>query len=150
MKKLIAGSALVLISLFMLLGSFTTAGRVSGPAFVMVFLITVLLPALGGGYLLYSHWRDKNRLQQSKSALSDATLEAEILRLAGTQEGKLTALEVAREFVLELPEAERILDAMALKKLADYEITDSGLIVYHFVELNQLHEKSQSKGLLDA
>ena len=53
-------------------------------------------------------------------------------------------------FAVDTAEAEALLDSLAQQRHADYEVTDSGLMVYSFPELQQLSEKSSSRRIEDA
>ncbi|MBF2054087.1 MAG: hypothetical protein IGS03_11595 [Candidatus Sericytochromatia bacterium] len=148
MNKAVSGSALLGLSAFMLLGFFN-ADLAPGVAFA-TFLIAVVLPGGAGGYLLYLHQQDKQRVHQSRGVLAQRTLAAETLAFARAQGGRLTVLEVATRFALSTSEAEQLLDQMALEGHADYQVTDEGLIVYTFAGVQQLDSKHQSKRLEDA
>lgn len=148
MNKATIGSLLWALALFMLMGFFNAS--VSGVPALMAFLITIVLPAGGGSYLIYSHVQQRKQLTANKSHRGLKTLESEILKLAQRSGGKLTVLEVTTEFAIDQEQAEKALDNMALQKMADYQVTDSGLLVYTFNELNLLNEKSQARSIEDA
>lgn len=149
MNKAFSGSALLGLSAFMLLGFFN-ANLSSATVAFMTFMIAVALPGSAGAYLLYLNQQEKQGRQQNRNALAHRTLAAETLSLARAQGGHLTVLEVATRFALSAEEAEKLLDQLALEGHADYQVTDSGLIVYTFSEVQQLGDKYQSKRLEDA
>ncbi|PKL77366.1 MAG: hypothetical protein CVV27_05700 [Candidatus Melainabacteria bacterium HGW-Melainabacteria-1] len=148
MNKSTFGYVLIGISLFMLMGFFK-ANLAPMVAF-MTFLFAVVLPAGGGGYLIYEGLRQKKALSGNKANLGRKTLEAEILNLARANQGRLTVVEVVSRFAIDKEEAEALLDSLAQQRHADYEVTDSGLIVYTFHELQRLGDKSQARSIEDA
>lgn len=148
MNKGTTGYLLIGLALFMLLG-FTRA-HVQGMAAIMTFLIAVVLPAAGGGYLLFANANQNKQIAANKTRLGQKTLEAEIIKLARRAQGRLTVVEVMSELGVDKDQAEQALDSLAQQKYADYEITDSGLLVYTFAELQLLDEKNRSRSIEDA
>jgi len=148
-KKSTQGSLLLGVSLFMLMGFFN-ANLPSPTSALLAFLIAVVLPGGIGSYLLYSSFQDRKSLSSNKNTLGRKTLEAEILSLARRKQGRLTVVEVVSQFALDKEDAEALLDSLARQGHADYEVTDSGLIVYTFHELLSLDDKAQSRRLEDA
>lgn len=148
MNKATTGSVLIGLSLFMLMGMFRA--DVHGMAAVMAFLLVIVLPAAGGSYLLYSHFSQRQQISANKAQLGLRTLESEILKLARRHGGRLTLVEVTSEFGIDKELAEQALDSLAQQKYADYQVTDSGLLVYTFSELQQLDEKSRARSIEDA
>lgn len=148
MNKVTSGSLLMALSLFMLLGF--TRSHVQGFTALIAFALTVGLPAAGGAWLIYTHRREHAQLSANKARLGLKTLESEILRLARSSGGRLTVIEVMSELGVDKDQAEQALDSLAQQKYADYQVTDSGLLVYTFAELQLLDEKSASRRLEDA
>ena len=148
--KPIVGSFLIMLGLFMLMGFFASTHPRNIGADISLLLLFVVLPLGGGSYMLYSHFKAKQQLQKSKAELSEKTLDSAVLKLAMAKQGKLTAVELMTAFSLSLPEAQKTLDDLALKGLADYEVTDSGMMVYSFHDIQHLNEKGLSKDILDA
>lgn len=148
-QRVWGGSALIGLGLFMLMGYMNAQPNASGGAVLMALLITVVLPVGAGSALLYSDFKTRSRLKDKKQNLALSTLENEVLKFAKNQGNKLTTLEVAMKYNLPEPKAEAVLDGLALKKMADYQVTDDGLIVYHFGGFDALDNKSQSRGLLE-
>ena len=72
-----------------------------------------------------------------------------MLRLAGRHAGRLTAVEVAGELAVSPAAAEEALHALALRKVADLQVTDSGVLVYVFHDVLHASEKDQARRLLD-
>lgn len=149
MGKLIGGGGLIAVALFMLLGFFN-AGPMSAAVATLTLLITVALPAASGGALLRSHFREKGRFGRQREQLRLQTYESEILLLAQRKGGKLTVVEVAAETGLDAPTADAALQSLAQQGVADIEVTDSGVLVYAFYDIQKLPEKDTSRNILDA
>jgi hypothetical protein len=147
--SLIGGIALLLLALFMFFGFLRADVDASGAAQLFAVLIAVGLPAAGGSALIYSHVRSKGRLAGRKAGLRQQTLEAEVLRLAVQHQGKLTVVETVSALAVTPEEAKEALDALARRGLADFEVTESGVIVYAFHDVQRLSEKSRAKGILE-
>jgi hypothetical protein len=117
------------------------------PATIGALLVAVVLPIAGGIALL----RGMGAGDVARRArLRQQTIEAEVMKLAIQQRGKLTALEVATALALPEDETKVALDSMVERELADIEITDEGVIVYTFQSAKQLGSKDTSRGILDA
>lgn len=149
MNKATSGSLLIALSLFMLMGMFN-AHNLTFVSGLMAFLIAVALPGGAGSYLLFTHFQQNKQLVENKARMGLKTLESEIIKMARRNQGRLTVMEVAVEFAIDKEVAEQALDSLAQQKYADYEVTDSGLLVYTFHELELLNDKSQSRRLEDA
>src|SRR5687768_2327765 len=117
---------------------------------MVALLLSVVLPAVGGVMLL----RRANSMERRGGArverLRQATIEAEILRLAMLQGGRLTAVEVASTLALSSEEAKASLDALVTREVADLTITDAGVLVYTFHDAANVGDKHSARGLLDA
>ena len=149
MKDLAGGIALLLLALVMLLGFFRSDADAGSIATLGALFVGVGLPALGGLALLRRLLRRQRRSGDRTERLRQQTLEAEILRLAGRHEGKLTAVEVASDLGVRVEEAKRVLDELMVRGQADIEVTDSGVLVYRFYDIEHLGEKKRTRGLLD-
>ncbi|MBA3579924.1 MAG: hypothetical protein H0W42_08060 [Gemmatimonadaceae bacterium] len=88
-------------------------------------------------------------LTRAKVQLRRQTIEAEVLRLAGQREGKITVVEVVSELAIDHSEATDVLETLSVRGLADIQITDSGTIVYDFRDLRLLGEKGSAKDVLE-
>ena len=150
MARFIGGISLLLLSLFMLVGFLRSEASLAAPATVAALLITVGLPAAAGAALVTGRFGNRRRLAERKDQLRQQTLDAEILRLAGEHGGKITVVEVVRDLAVTPEAAKQALDAMHTRELAEIEITQSGVLVYAFHDLQRLKEKPHSRGLLDA
>jgi hypothetical protein len=145
----LAGFALVGISLFMLLG-FLNA-ELTGSAFntLLTLLVAVGIPGAAGGTLLCQHFGHGKKLAGSRDQLKRQTQEAELLRLAGEHDGRLTVVEVVRELAVTHLEAEELLRSLQVRGFTEIEITESGMLVYKFPDVQLLSEKATGKGVLD-
>jgi hypothetical protein len=148
--KFAGGVALLLLSLFMLLGFFRSDAALSSPATIAALLITVGLPAVGGILLTSPRFRRRRSLAARREQLRQQTFESEILRLAAQRQGRLTAVEVMTEFAIPLDQANALLESLVVRELADIEVTDSGVVVYAFHDIRHLADKPRAKGILDA
>lgn len=143
------GIALLTLAGLMLLGFFGSSVPVGSPAAIAALVITVGLPAAAGIALIRGVGASgANRARQAK--LRQATIEAEVMKLAMAHAGKLTAIEVGTALALPQDETKRALDAMVEREIADIEITDDGVIVYTFEDAKRLGNKGTSRGILDA
>jgi hypothetical protein len=151
MKRVIGGSALIGLSLFMLLG-FTKAKLPTNPVVkVLTFGIAVVLPLSTGAGLIYSQFKpNQNYLNTRRKELQARTIQAEILKLAIAHNGKLTAVEVIAGLGITSDLATQHLNLLTHKNLAELEITESGTLVYAFQDVQALSEKLDSKRIADA
>jgi hypothetical protein len=143
----IIGWILLALSAFMFVGYL--GADVTGASAIAALLITVVLPAAGGLALVTGRVGGRRRLDHSRDALRRQTVEAELLRLATRHAGRITIVEAVSDLAVTPEEAKEALDALAVRGLADFEVTESGVIVYVFHDLRHLGEKSESKGLLE-
>lgn len=144
------GGVLLLLSMFMLLGFFRSDVALGSPTTIFALLIAVGVPAAAGTALLAGKLGHRRHLAGRKEQLRLQTLDAEILRLAGKHNGKLTLVEVVSELAVTPETAKQALDAMHTRELAEIEITESGVLVYAFHDVQRVGEKPHSKGILDA
>lgn len=142
----IVGWLLIALSAFMFIGYL--GADVGGPAAIFALLITVLLPAAGGVALVTGRMRG-GAVGARRDELRQQTLEAELLRLAGRRGGRLTIVEAVGELAITPEDAKQALDALAVRGLADFEVTDSGIVVYVFHDVQNLGDKAESRGLLE-
>jgi hypothetical protein len=144
----IAGWLLVALAAFMFVGYLNA--DVSGPAAFMALLITVLLPAAGGIMLIRRGGGvTGKRLGARREELRRETMQSELLRLAQQHQGRLTIVESVAALGITPDEAKEALDGLALRGIAEHEVTDSGVIVYVFHDVQRIDEKHRSKGLLE-
>lgn len=154
MGKLISGCGLICLALFMMLGFSKASPQVSPIMSLLTLLLTVGLPAVGGAALLRSYTKQRREqhdtLSDRKALLRQRTLEAELLKLAERKGGKLTVVEVVSETAVDADAAKQALESLAAQGFAQIELTDSGVIVYAFYDIQHLPDKPSSKGVLDA
>jgi hypothetical protein len=147
MRRTWLGGGLLALAAFMLLGFLRSNLSLARPATIAALLIVVVLPAIAGIAIM----RGIGAADEARRAkLRQQTIEAEVMKLAIQQAGKLTALEVATALALPQDETTRALDAMVEREVADIEITDEGVIVYTFDAARRLGSKDSSRGILDA
>ncbi len=151
MNKLFGGIGLLSLSGFMLLG-FAKADLSDQSAAVktMTFAMGVGLPMAAGVGLVRSYRRDRKLLATRIVNSRLIALRSEILKLAKENQGKLTEIEVISELGIEPTVANEVLTTLCQQDLAEIEMTDSGLMVYAFPDIQQLPSKHTSRGLLDA
>jgi hypothetical protein len=141
------GVILCIVAAFMALG-FAQVGVVS-TASILAFAVGVGIPAAAGVSLLLGAKPRSGQRRSTQAQLRRQTLDAEVLRLAGQRDGKITVVEVVTEMALSSGEASEILDAFARRSVADIQVTDSGVLVYDFRELRLLGEKGSAKDVLE-
>ena len=139
------GIALLILAALMAFGFSRSAASMVAPATLAALLVTVVLPAIGGATLLWGGGRRGERMH----LLRQRTIEAEILRLAVKEGGRLTAGDVAIALALSPEEAKETLEALMTRDLADIAITDDGVLVYVFHEMGKLGSKASARGVLD-
>lgn len=147
MSRTIGGVALCILAGLMLLG-FAQVGSVTLASLIALAIGAGIPGAIGIALLMGRLGRGRN-LAASKATLRRQTIEAEILALAGRQGGKITLVEVVTETALGDAEASEVLESLAVRGLADIQITDSGTIVYDFRDVRLLGEKGSAKDVLE-
>lgn len=130
MGRKIGAALLLLISALMLLGFARSSFSLGSPTALFALLLTVVLPAAGGVALLRGSLGGTSKARMT--ALRQQTIDAEILKLAMRQQGRLTAVEVESALALPAGEAKASLDKLVEREVADLEITDEGVLVYTF------------------
>ena len=150
MGRTLGGVVLLLVSAFMLLGFMRSGASFTALNTVAALLISVVVPAVGGVVLLRLANRTERRRGSRIDRLRQATIEAEILRLAMGHAGRLTVVEVASALALPTEEAKSMLDDLVTREVADLDITDAGVLVYSFHDARNVGDKHSARGLLDA
>jgi hypothetical protein len=148
--RTLGGVVLLLVSAFMLLGFVRSGASFAALNTMIAVLLVVVLPAVGGVALLRSANRIERRGGARMQQLRQATIEAEILRLAMLNAGRLTTVEVASALSLQPEEAKETLDGLVTREVADLDITDAGVLVYTFHDAKHVADKHSARGLLDA
>jgi apolipoprotein N-acyltransferase len=142
-----AAYGLFALAALMLWGFARSSLSIGSPSAIGALLVAVVLPAVSG-IVLFRGIGSGDRARHTR--LRQQTIEAEVLKLAIQQQGKLTAVEVATALALPEDETKVALDAMVEREVADIQITDEGVIVYTFESARQLGTKHTSRDILDA
>jgi hypothetical protein len=145
MNRRTGGIALLALAALMFFGFLRSSAPLGSPATLAALLIVVALPAAGGAMLLRS---GPNRARLER--LRQQTIEAEVLRMAAQEGGRLTAVEVAATLALPPEAAKQALDSLVERDLADIGVSDEGVVVYMFHDSKHLGGKGSVKGILDA
>ena len=147
MSRRFVGIGLLVLAGLLGWGFLRSGASITAPATLAALLITVVGPAVGGVVLLRGGSIARSRRLDQ---LRQQTIEAEILRLAMNEGGRLTAVEVATSLGLTPETAKEALDSMVTRDVADMAVTDRGVIVYTFHEAKYIEGKGDAKGVLDA
>jgi hypothetical protein len=107
--------------------------------------------SVGLSLLVFSQvmWWGGNRFRKSADSRAYARDQHRILRLAREKEGSLTVLETATEIRMTVEKAEEILRELAARGHAEMRISDSGMIVYYFPEIDRWEERHWAKRVDD-
>ncbi|HLM69304.1 MAG TPA: hypothetical protein VK358_17320, partial [Longimicrobium sp.] len=130
-------------------GFMNTQTTASAGAVAAAVALTVVLPAVSALLLVRSHLREKSRVDGHRAALRRNATEAELMRLAQRNGGKLMALEAGMSLHIAEDAARATLDTMVAEGRAELEVTDGGHLVYAFPTLRQLADKRTARGILD-
>ncbi len=122
-KRRVLGSLIVLFASFLFM-----VGIAEGEG--ALFIASTLFGATGSATFFWG-WKG---LQDRRQALQTG-LQREVLRLATRRRGRLTVTQVAAELNLSLTAAEKVLHAMDDGFRVRSDITDEGIIVYEFPEV---------------
>jgi hypothetical protein len=133
------------VGTFMGLGIALNLGEGLGvAAYVLALVFCTLLP-VGVGMALLRTGGTRRLAKRAEHALA-----AELLRLAELRGGRLTVAEVMARLDLSKADAERALDQLCRQGLADYRVSSSGVLVYHFGALIGVEEKQLAEDVLNA
>jgi hypothetical protein len=122
-KRRFMGSAMVLFASFLIMMGFLE--------FEAALIVVGSVLGAGGSGTFFWGWK---ALQERRQAVTTG-MQREILRLADGRGGTLTVTEVAASLNLSLPAAEKLLVSMDDGFRVRSEITDDGVIVYEFPEV---------------
>ena len=147
MSRTSGGIALLVLAALMFLGFIRSGASLAAPATIVAVLLTAIAPTVGGVALLRGGGTARTRRLDQ---LRQQTIDAEILRLAVSERGKLTAVEVATALALTPEAAKEALDALVARDVADIAVTERGVIVYTFHDAKHIGGKGEAKGVLDA
>jgi hypothetical protein len=140
------GIALLVLAALMFLGFVRSDASLAAPATIVALLITTVAPTVGAIALLRGGGTARSRRLDQ---LRQQTIDAEILRLAVAEGGRLTAVEVATALTLTPEVAKEKLDALVGRDIADIAVTERGVVVYTFHDAKYLGGKGDAKGVLD-
>ena len=90
-------------------------------------------------------WWGGRLLHRSADRKRYAQLQARLLKLAREREGSLTVLEAAADGRMTVEKAEEILRELAVRGHVEVRVSDSGMMVYHFPEIERWDEKRWAK-----
>ena len=156
----VAGSLCLIFAgvvLFAILNVVDFASPLDLVAAVILALVLVVLPAwLGFWFLDLGPTTPEKSTPQAVSSQpppppppvpesDEDELEVDVLQLARKKGGRLTVLEVVTELEVGVDEAEAVLEDLQVRGVAGILVSDSGLIVYSFHELQHLDEKDSAK-----
>ena len=90
-------------------------------------------------------WLAGRKVHLSAEHKRYAQFQHRLLRLAREKGGSLTVLEAATDGRMTVGKAEEILGALAVGGSAEVRVSESGLVVYHFPEIERGSEKHRAK-----
>ena len=88
----------------------------------------------------FTYWAGR-RIKRSADEKARAKNQLRILRLAREKGGSLTVIEAATESKITVEKTEELLRELVLSGHAEMRISESGLVVYHFLEIERWDEK---------
>ena len=84
-------------------------------------------------------------IHKSANRKRDAKDQNRLLRLARNRGGSLTVLEAATDLKLPVDKTEDMMRELAARGHAEVRVSESGLLVYHFAEIEFASEKSDAR-----
>ncbi len=123
LKRRVLGTGIVLLASFLIMIGFVEAEAVA-------IAVGSVFGAAGTGTFFWG-W---NALQTRRQAIQTG-LQRDVLQLATERRGTLTVTEVAASLDLSLQAAENVMDSLDDGFRVRSEITEQGVIVYHFPEV---------------
>lgn len=90
-------------------------------------------------------WWAGRRVKRSGDKKAHAKNQHRILRLAREKGGSLTVTEAAMDTRITVEKTEEILRELTISGHAEMRISDSGLVVYHFLEIEHWDEKNRAR-----
>ena len=88
----------------------------------------------------FTYWAGR-RIKRSADEKARAKNQLRILRLAREKGGSLTVIEAATESKITVEKTEELLRELVLSGHAEMRISESGLVVYRFLEIERWDEK---------
>lgn len=148
--KVLVGGLLIGVALFMAIGFAVSDATRSLGTTIASLLIAVGIPAGAGLALIQSHYRNRRMLTADRAELRLQTWESELVKLAAERGGKLTVVEAVAATGLRAPQVDEAFRSLTQQGVADIDVTDSGMLVYRFPDVQLMGEKGGSKPILDA
>ncbi len=148
--KVLGGALLIGVALFMAIGFAVSDATRSLGTTIATLLIAVGIPAGAGLALIQSHYQGRRLLTADRAELRLQTWESELVKLAAERGGKLTVVEAVAATGLRAPQVEEAFRSLTQQGVADIDVTDSGMLVYRFPDVQLMGEKGGSKPILDA
>ncbi len=148
--KVLGGALLIGVAVFMAIGFAVSSATRSLGTTIATLLIAVGIPAGAGLALIQSHYRNRRMLTADRAELRLQTWESELVKLAAERGGKLTVVEAVAATGLRAPQVDEAFRSLTQQGVADIDVTDSGMLVYRFPDVQLLEEKGGSKPILDA
>ena len=90
-------------------------------------------------------WWAGRRVKRSGDKKAHAKNQHRILRLARDKGGSLTVTEAAMDTRITVEKTEEILRELTISGHAEMRISDSGMVVYHFPEIERWDEKYRAR-----
>ena len=90
-------------------------------------------------------WWTGRRVKRSGDKKAHAKNQHRILRLARQKGGSLTVIEAAMDTRITVEKTEEILRELTISGHAEMRISDSGMVVYHFPEIEHWDEKYRAR-----
>ncbi len=90
-------------------------------------------------------WWAGRRVKRSGDKKAHAKNQHRILRLARKKGGSLTVIEAATDTRITVEKTEEILRELTISGHAEMRISDSGMVVYHFPEIERWDEKYRAR-----
>lgn len=90
-------------------------------------------------------WWAGRKVKRSGDKKAHAKNQHRILRLAREKGGSLTVTEAAMDARITVEKTEEILRELTISGHAEMRISDSGLVVYHFAEIERWDEKYRAR-----
>ncbi len=110
---------------------------------------STMLEKLSGGLVLIIIsqiiWWAGRRVKRSGDEKAHAKNQHRILRLAREKGGSLTVIEAATDTRITVEKTEEILRELTISGHAEMRISDSGMVVYHFPEIERWDEKYRAR-----
>jgi hypothetical protein len=139
------GFVSIIFGVFMGVGVLANANPEHGP-FARLFALFVFgIAPIALGVLLVTAGRG----WRPSEVEARRAWDSELMRLAAKRHGSLTVAEVVAHADLDAESAERHLDDLCQRGLAEYRVTDDGDVVYRFQEAPSLEAKRAAKDVLD-